>query len=80
MKVLRFVGWGLVGLIVGELIYAVGTAVVSETVVLTAGGPAWWHFRASYGPLFGVWALACLGIGLRLLWARMTGTSKQRTL
>ncbi|MGA8534670.1 MAG: hypothetical protein WB615_11220 [Candidatus Tumulicola sp.] len=71
MSLVRFIGWGILGLIIGAAIYWVAAYVATAALVFTVGPHVWWSIHQSIA-----WKLlgaACLGFGVWLMWSHMTG-------
>ncbi len=76
MSVLRFIGWGLVGLIVGYVIGMVVEIVLATAISFTMGSATWWQLHTS--PAWGLVVIACWLSGIWLMWSRMTGALKRK--
>lgn len=77
MAVLRFIGLGIVALIVGEIIYMIVEFVVSETLSFTVGVQVWWNVRES--TTWGLVPLSCFFAGIWLTWWRALGAPSRQS-
>ena len=71
---LRFVGWGILGLLLGELIFLVSEEAIFLAFMLFNAPQAWssLHHSAAWG----AYGWACLAVGVWILWSRMTGRAR----